>query len=325
VHYQAFGLPTDTDQTSQTDDESKPSLSVFDAAKNAARGRNTLVTEVSVAFPLPKELASVQSNDGTSFETKKSATRLPLLAKFSESVNGVRFLALQYTPTMVRVVIVQTPESSRGSGDEKHWAIDLSYDIHPVATAPDKMPSFREGREINTAIIGGGVIWCRGTNHSLNLIVITTTAVIIYEMNVQTRTLAKSRVYPHQTATSFWFEATSRVLLIGCYRSNNLDGNCPEIVMEMKTLFFNQSGNVESLPTFVVGSLREKDPEEEGIDTIARSTKSKQSNVVSPTDISLICLHGDVFCVEMGSLGMLVHNTIEPFAKNMSSLPIICS
>ena len=40
-----------------------------------------------------------------------------------------------------------------------------------------------------------------------------------------------------------------------------------------------------------------------------RVTQAKQEiedDIVSPTDLSLVCLDGDVFCVELGSLGMLV-------------------
>ena len=206
---------------------------------------------------------------------------------------------------MVRIINVQNPELPRSEG--KHWTIDLSSDIHPISCAPDKLPSFREGREIKTAIIGGGVIWCKGTNNSLNLILITLSAVIIYEMNLRTGKLSKSRVYPHNTATSFWFEATSRVLMIGSYRQTDTNNSTPKITMEMKTLFFTENGAIETLPTFVVGSLREDDPEE-GVDISARSAGSdskRQGNVVLPTDISLVCLHGDVFCVELGSLGML--------------------
>jgi hypothetical protein len=77
--------------------------------------------------------------------------------------------------------------------------------------------------------------------------------------------------------------------------------------MDMKTLFFTENGNIETLPTFVVGSLRET--KDEGcVDGSARSesSDSKQGNVVSPTDISLVYLHGDVYCVELGSLGMFM-------------------
>jgi hypothetical protein len=303
VHYQAFGLPYDA--SSDEREKLNEAQSAFDAAKKAARGRNSLVTEVSVAFPLPRKLASVQSNDDASSTDAGSSVirRIPLLAKFSEeSIHGARYLALQYTSTMVRVINVQNLEAPRG--EEKHWTIDLSYDIHPVLSSPDKLPFFREGRDINTAIIGGGIIWCRGLKNSINLILITTTAVIVYVMDSQTRTMKKSRVYPHRPATSFWFEAKSRVLVIGSYISNKSDdGNFPKIVMEMKTLFFTENGNIETLPTFVAGSLRET--RDEGcVDASARSESSDRRDVVSPTDISLVYLHGDVFCVELGSLGM---------------------
>ena len=282
VYYQAFRLPDDRNLEKESD-----------AAEKAVSGTDTLVTELSAAFPLPRELST------SSMETEQSQSRrVPLLAKFSESVDGVRFLALQYTPTMVRIVNIQNPESS---SDEysKHWTVDLSCDINPVPCAPHHLPSFSEGKELNTTIIGGGVIWCCGTNNSLNLILITTTAVIIYEMNLLTRNLRQSRIYPHQTATSFWFEATSRVLVIGSYKSNYVDNNrFPDIVMDMKTLFFTDDGSIEILPAFVVGSLRERD-----IESI-NAADDQSTNIVMPNDLSLVCLHGDVFFVELGSLGM---------------------
>ena len=91
--------------------------------------------------------------------------------------------------------------------------------------------------------------------------------------------------------------------MIGSYRQNNSNTSSPKITMEMKTLFFTVSGEIETLPRFIVGSMR-KDSLGEGV-IITAGSDSPQGNVVLPIDISLVCLHGDVFCVELGSLGML--------------------
>eukprot|EP00986_Skeletonema_menzelii_P004235 scaffold1446_cov145-Skeletonema_menzelii.AAC.4 len=91
-------------------------LSAFEsAAKKAAKERKnkSLVTEIAVSFPLPISLANVESREeqSTSGNTEDNTAttdddttvmvsrRIPILAKFSPIVNGVRYLALQYTPT----------------------------------------------------------------------------------------------------------------------------------------------------------------------------------------------------------------------------------
>ncbi len=88
-------------------------LSAFEsAAKKAANERKnkSLVTEIAVSFHLPTSLANVEREEqSTSGNTDNTTTdddttvllsrRIPILAKFSPMVNGVRYLALQYTPT----------------------------------------------------------------------------------------------------------------------------------------------------------------------------------------------------------------------------------
>jgi len=92
-------------------------LSAFEsAAKKAAKEHKnkSLVTEIAVSFQLPSSLANVENreeqstsgntDDNTYTTTDDDTTvmlarRIPILAKFSPMVNGVRYLALQYTPT----------------------------------------------------------------------------------------------------------------------------------------------------------------------------------------------------------------------------------
>lgn len=90
-------------------------LSAFEsAAKKAAKEHKnkSLVTEIAVSFQLPSSLANVENREeqSTSGNTDDNTTtdddttvmlarRIPILAKFSPMVNGVRYLALQYTPT----------------------------------------------------------------------------------------------------------------------------------------------------------------------------------------------------------------------------------
>eukprot|EP00804_Cyclotella_cryptica_P004973 CCRYP_014092-RA/>CCRYP_014092-RA protein AED:0.05 eAED:0.05 QI:98/1/1/1/0.85/0.75/8/1661/914 len=323
VQYQAFGLPDDTDQSSVDPKQEESSFahnrqSVLDVAKKAAKSaRNALVTEILVDFHLPRELAIVQSSDDDNTSTKDDKTpsrRIPILAKFSEKIDGVRFLALQYTPTMLRIINVEHNQSEHTRDNDKHWTIDLSHSTNPVASAPEILHSSRDGKdrglEIDTVVLGGGVVWCKGTNGTLNLILITTAAVLIYEMNISTKNMRKLRFYPHPPATSFWFESTSRVLIIGSYKSHSRgDSSFPGIVMEMKTVFFTENGAVETLPPFVVGSLRENYVNDLPVEDISdrdvtpKKDEVEEDDIISPSDLSLVCVHGDVYCVELGSLG----------------------
>ena len=80
-------------------------LSAFEsAAKRVARAnkRKLLVTEIAVTFTLPVSLANIVNrgeDDGDDDTTAMLTRRIPILAKFSPMVNGLRYLALQYTPT----------------------------------------------------------------------------------------------------------------------------------------------------------------------------------------------------------------------------------
>ena len=125
VRYQAFGLPDNkkkfnldgSDRSSECDLDTSLSshrinnLSAFEsAAKKAAKERSnkSLVNEIAVSFHLPASLANIEnreeqhssSGNTTDDDTTVMLTRrIPILAKFSPMVNGVRYLALQYTPT----------------------------------------------------------------------------------------------------------------------------------------------------------------------------------------------------------------------------------
>ena len=89
-------------------------LSAFEsAAKKVARANKmkSLVTEIAVTFTLPASLANIvnrgdeassagpDDGDGDDDTTAMLTRRIPILAKFSPMVNGLRYLALQYTPT----------------------------------------------------------------------------------------------------------------------------------------------------------------------------------------------------------------------------------
>ena len=244
---------------------------------------------------------------------------------------------MQYTPTMVRVAMVEEQSNDTISGVSRgisrrnsytatgssssaetdaggpgsnhvHWTIDLSYDAYPVVSKPKQLPHFRSSarnlfgkapKVEGTAIIGGGVIWfSRGENQrddeatSLNLIIVASTSVLVYNMNTVKRQLIKTHIFPHNTASSFWYEPISSTLMIGSYRSNlsqtlragdsekhqaslasfsmgdqedlhegesNEEILFPNAVMSMKTLFFSKTDSplVETFPTFTVGTLRE--------------------------------------------------------------------
>ena len=367
VKYHAYALPRHQQQkqrpsasvldSSEHSDSSSfiSQPSAFDAAKKRAAQDNikSLTTEISVSFPLPSGLASVEttkdspsilsSEDDETFATGAteptviSSRRIPILAKFSPKINGNRFLALQYTATMVRIAPVEGDNTNTRSGSSSapvkrpptmgrrhsfsgkspltkadltggngnnHYTIDLSYDAIPVASKPEELPNFQEGLQVgffgnaapkveegvnpgSTSIIGGGVLWCaRGENPdhntSLDLIIVTTTSVLVYNMNLVKRQLVKTSVHPHGLAASFWSEPVSRTLVIGSYKGNaaqsksnrnndygnisdssiNIDDveqSCfPTAVMAMKTLFFSKDSNeVEKFPTFAMGAIRE--------------------------------------------------------------------
>ena len=374
-------------------------ISAFDAAKKAAQQKSlqtspALVIEISASFPLPVPLANVEkkleSDDDDTYGTERViwVRRIPILAKFSPKANsggsgtdngsgsgtiggnsggGVRFLALQYTPTMVRIATVEGDgvaavasgtlrnlEASKGTphyhSDNKHWTVDLSFDSNPIPTDPDKLPTFREGTSLNlfgkaahrdmegvipgtTVIIGGGVLWCQRMNQTLDLILVTTTSVLVYNMNVSRRQLIKTHVFPHAPAASFWFEPQTRTLVVGSYKSNvpqdgmafsegtkmtgddsDLLSAFPPAVMEMKTLFFSRDSTVETLPIFAVGMLREMTVERGHSGRGSLSLRSRNNsitsidsnedrNVVLPTDLFIVNLYGSVYCVELGSLG----------------------
>mmetsp|Transcript_31397 Transcript_31397/g.66074 ORF Transcript_31397/g.66074 Transcript_31397/m.66074 type:complete len:1093 (-) Transcript_31397:1416-4694(-) len=199
----------------------QPIVSVFDAAKKAAQDAaqdnlQALTIEIDVKFPLPLQLATIdnsgtnspsilseENEDDTTYTscaTEAISRKVPILAKFSPKMkNGMRFLAMQYTPTMVRVALVEEEDhkeeaaaathmrSRRRSSassvaeisktEDVHWTIDLSYDAYPVASKPERLANFQEGSVRNlfgskapkleegivpgtTTIIGGGVLWC---------------------------------------------------------------------------------------------------------------------------------------------------------------------
>mmetsp|Transcript_17028 Transcript_17028/g.35991 ORF Transcript_17028/g.35991 Transcript_17028/m.35991 type:complete len:1026 (-) Transcript_17028:175-3252(-) len=347
VKYEAFGLPKDdtSDKNNDGMDDSRHVLSAFDAAKKAAQDNlRTLCTEISVSFPLPWKLATIEmaspsilDDDDTcaTDPTVMESRRIPILAKFSPKMsNGMRFLAMQYTPTMVRIATVEGEDptianrsvnkrpsfrkisSSDIDGDysanRNHWTIDLSYHAHPITSKPEQMPGFggsarnlfskKKEEGVNpdiTSIIGGGILWsARGVSDdritSLDLIVVATTSVIVYNINITKKQLIKTQIFPHDMAASFWYESTTRTLVIGSYKASrnpnnggdehplsrssmslfseesqgqdesSKDTSFPSAVMEMKTLFFSKTSSiVEKLPKFSIGTLREEEAKDE--------------------------------------------------------------
>ena len=122
VKYQAFRLPKKPRSLSidneEEEEEEVTIESAFDAAKrNAQEKHKALTIEISVSFPLPLQLATVENRmdqsvisgnseeddtimTGQTQQTIAFSRRIPILAKFSPKMsNGMRFLALQYTPT----------------------------------------------------------------------------------------------------------------------------------------------------------------------------------------------------------------------------------
>lgn len=200
-----------------------------------------------------------------------------------------------------------------------------------------------------TTIIGGGIIWCKRTNNVLDLIVVTTTSVILYSVNNGEMTKTQV-VMQEDSAASFWYESKSKTLVVGSYTSNlprNLSesisegmisseniigrsgGNSsssptvtfPIAVLSMKTLFFEgDSPTFQTLPTFAVGTLREKSIEKgvenehnyspsqqqharDGSDNISDDRSTGEENIILPSEISLFNLYGSIYCIEIGSLG----------------------
>ncbi|KAL3763597.1 hypothetical protein ACHAW5_009598 [Stephanodiscus triporus] len=373
VLYQAFGIPKRNPLNNDVlanviSCMSRPPTSAFDAAKKAAQDNlQALTLEISAWVTLPPELATIETtkmdgsilteDDEYTCTTESSlalSRRIPILAKFSPKMeNGMRFLVMQYTTSMVRVAMVEgksdeeKPEKSRQrstlssfplmgelprEGDVKnvHWTIDLSVDPFPVTSKPERMPIFkRSSRTLfgtaskdeegfvpgTTSIIGGGVLWlARGKMQQeeksfLDLIVVTTTSTLVYNMDMMRGQLVKTQVFAHDLAASFWYEPQTRTLVIGSYKrvlslnsgitdggpgDNESQGSCiiqdqeiqqhessfPSVVMSMKTLFFSKvSPLVDTLPIFDVGTLRE----------VAASEEDKQHELL----LTLETLHVD--------------------------------
>lgn len=447
VRYQAFALPRrnrvdgggrgdrgggssgegSVVSNASSSSSSRQHVSAFDAAKSRAKaaqdGRHgALAAEISVAFPLPLQLATETSRNDPSIlsgqtdedtcMTELDSRRIPILAKFSPKLKkgGMRFIALQYTATMLRVATVEGGQGADGLGaaaakvsrrasfsgskggiasqagpsgadGDVHWTIDLSFGAQPVVSRPESLPNFREGSQRNlfgmnprpeegivpgkTSIIGGGVLWSsrgRDETESLDLIVVTTTSVLVYSMNTARRQLVKLHVLPHDVAASFWYEPATRTLVVGSYKSNSSSSSpdasdredhhnaslasfsvdeghgraagsdagassstFPSAVLSMKTLFFSDdaaaSGGsvVETLPSFVVGTLREvvSNADEhhelqllgESLDTFdsgkleKKRQQESENAVVLPSEVFVVNLYGSVYCVELGSLG----------------------
>ena len=210
------------------------------------------------------------------------------------------------------------------------------------------MNIFNKGKENEgiitgtTTIIGGGIIWCKRMNNVLDLIVVTTTSVLLYSINNEQMTKTQVVVLEEgPTTASFWYESQSKTLVVGSYTSNlsrslsesisegmisseNMGrGNAssptvsfPIAVMSMKTLFFKgDSPTFQTLPTFAVGTLREKTVKDksdmssqqarDGSDNVTSDDRSTavEENVIFPTEVSLFNLYGSIYCVEIGSLG----------------------
>ena len=112
VSYQAFGIPKDSSQNLvDTTEQQKP---------------KRLVPEISASFLLPSSLANEEAEadaatasiagsdvDGSTVSGSESR-RIPILAKFSHRMqNGMRFLAMQYSPTLVRIATVEDASNER--------------------------------------------------------------------------------------------------------------------------------------------------------------------------------------------------------------------
>ena len=273
---------------------------------------------------------------------------------------------------MIRIAPV---EGGQRHNTRKHWTIDISNDSNPIASSPKKLPNFDQGTSRSlfkgkenegiivgtTTIIGGGIIWCKRANNVLDLIVVTTTSVLLYSIGNEQMTKTQVVVLEHPAA-SFWYESKSKTLVMGSYTSNlprNLsesisDGlissenvgrgnassptvNFPIAVMSMKTLFFRgDSATFQTMPTFAVGTLREKTVENR---VVSQRRGSIEDNIIFPTELFLFNFYGLVYCVEIGSLGngngiglteldsdssciRVRHHKIENLSMNVDSLSV---
>lgn len=284
VSYQAYGIPKGDSQQTPVDSAGQ---SAFNAAK-AQQKPKRLVPEISVSFPLPSSLANEEAGaatasvagsdvDGSTFSGGETR-RIPILAKFSQKLtNGLRFLAMQYSSTLVRIATVEDANNEKASEQDKtpktfikrlsnpkltmaskeegertsenHWTIDLSNNnAKPSASKPECLPSNLSDQEKDTAIVGGGVLWnaCstdgKGNEFtSLDLVLVTTTSVITYRLEVTkgAHNFVKSQTYPHDLAACFWHEPRTRTLMVGSYKVHELGSESEprSSVMEMKTMF----------------------------------------------------------------------------------------
>jgi hypothetical protein len=305
--------------------------------------------------------------------------RIPTLARFSPKMsNGQIFLAMVFGD-IVRIAMVEEQrdgelpkKSMRGSclmseireGYEKNvqWTIDLSIDPTPVASKPERIPNVKQSSRTGifgaaskhdngfvpgtTSIIGGGVLWLarghmqQGENTFLDLIVVTQTSTLVYNMDMVKMHLVKTQIFPHDLAVSFWYEPIARCLMIGSYKrilspnSGIIDGgqgydesfivedeeikqrssSFPLLIMSMRTLYFSKvSPSVDTFPPFSVGTMREvaaseKDKQHDLLLSFGQSVRVRQEHnsegdAVLPSEISLLNMYGSVYCVELGSMG----------------------
>ena len=261
---------------------------------------------------------------------------------------------MQYSSTLVRVVTVEnaniemapeqdeTPKTfirrlsnpklmmAMKEEDEKpketHWTIDLSHNnAKPSVSKPECLPFNSPDQEKDTAaIIGGGVLWnaCSADGKeneftSLDLILVTTTSVITYRLEVTkgAHRFVKSQTYPHDLAACFWHEPRTRTLMVGSYKDHELgqsENEPSSSVMEMKIMFLpSQVGEPpKQFPSFLVGALRQV---KESSNTRSQSTNAfdhsesmgdvQDEQTVLPSEVSLLNFYGSVYCIELGSLG----------------------
>eukprot|EP00978_Attheya_sp_CCMP212_P000008 scaffold19_cov55-Attheya_sp.AAC.1 len=168
--------------------------------------------------------------------------RVPSLAKFSRDM---KVMALQYSSTMIRIAPVLTEiKSLKDSVHQRQWVIDLSsHSSSPIAYTSQTMPppqasraglSFKKfgGKKGNNnneeeedilkygTILPGGVVWSDHGGKSQDLIIITTTTVILYKISLSRNSAAKSHMFTHPLAITFWYEPISRTLMLGSYSPN---------------------------------------------------------------------------------------------------------
>lgn len=366
VSYQAFGIPKDSSQNLvDTTEQQKP---------------KRLVPEISASFLLPSSLANDEAEadaatasiagsdvDGSTVSGGESR-RIPILAKFSHRMqNGMRFLAMQYSPTLVRIATVEDANNEEASSeqdetpkigrkalikrlsnpklmlmskeeDEKtsenksvHWTIDLNHNYaKPSASKPGCLPFKPSDQEGTVAIVGGGVLWnaCSADGEgneftSLDLILVTTTVVISYRLEVTkgAHNFVKSQTYPHDLAACFWHEPRTRTLMVGSYKVHELGQSESEhssSVMEMKTMFLSSKvgDSPKQFPSFLVGALRQiPESSNNNVNSNARMksmnvfdhsesmSDSQDEKMVLPSEVFLLNFYGSVYCIELGSLG----------------------